>query len=95
MDATDPRSQLLGALLATAWLRGATNPPADIEVFGCYTVADIWTFVRALLHPTDAKPPWTMDLYYSREYVERLEAPTLLRILRSIVTRRAASTSRL
>ncbi len=90
MDATDPRPQLLGALLATAWLHGAPSG-SPTEVFGCYTVADTWTFVRAELRPSEATPPWAMDLYYSREYSERLEAPTILRVLRAIVTRGLAS----
>jgi len=91
MDATDPRPQLLAALLATAWRHGAAAR-AEVEVFGCYTVADIWTFVRAVLRPVDASPPWTMDLSYSREYAERAEAAAILKIVRAIVRHGLAAT---
>ncbi len=48
MDATDPRPQLLGAILAVLWAKIAhAGDAAPAEAFGCFTVGDIWTFVRA------------------------------------------------
>src|SRR5208337_3921489 len=48
MEATDPRPALLAALLAVLWTRiGQPDTEGPVEAFGCFTVGDIWTFVRA------------------------------------------------
>jgi hypothetical protein len=79
---TDPVAQLLGAMLCAARLNGKEGHPAE-EIFGCYTIADVWTFVAGKIdwtHPTPA-----MSVLTSREYMEKTEAATILAILESIV----------
>ncbi len=42
--AQDPMAQCVGSILAVAMQRLAAAEAA--EVFGCFTIADTWTFVR-------------------------------------------------
>lgn len=93
MDGVDPRPQLIGALLAVVWAdlarRGAAESSAT---YGCFTVGDIWTFVRAEATPLadlTARPRLSMVLSWSREYAERTEADAILRALRHITHRPA------
>ena len=93
VDATDPRPQLFAAMLAVLWTRlgraraGEADP---VEVFGCFTVSDTWTFVHAeaSLRPEGSHPRLGVTLSWSREYTERVEAEAILGVLRWI-TRRA------
>ncbi|MCY7320294.1 MAG: hypothetical protein LH660_00425 [Phormidesmis sp. CAN_BIN36] len=57
-----------------------------MEIFGCYTIADTWKFLRAEIENIDTEQP-TMSLEYSREYVEKLETETIFKILKTIVAR--------
>ena len=79
---TDPMAQLLGAMLCAARLNEDGGHPAP-EMFGCYTLADVWTFVRARLDWAQPRP--AMNLTVSREYMEKTEAGIILAILASIV----------
>jgi hypothetical protein len=79
---TDPVAQLLGAMLCAARLNGEEGRPAD-EVYGCYTIADVWTFVRSKIEWSGPRP--AMSLLTSSEYMEKTEAATILAILESIV----------
>jgi hypothetical protein len=79
---TDPMPQLLGAMLCSARLNDEGGHPAP-EVFGCYTIADVWTFVHGRIDFRQAKPAMTVTA--SREYAEKIEAKTILAILASIV----------
>jgi hypothetical protein len=79
---TDPVAQLLGAMLCAARLNGEEGRPAD-EVYGCYTIADVWTFVRGKIEWSGPRP--AMSLLTSSEYMEKTEAATILAILESIV----------
>ncbi|HSN98582.1 MAG TPA: hypothetical protein VLS89_09790 [Candidatus Nanopelagicales bacterium] len=92
MDATDPRPQLLGAILAVLWA-GITRAGGEgtAEAFGCFTVGDIWTFVRAeaVVRPAGSEPRLGVSLSWSREYAERAEAEAILRVLRWITQRYA------
>ncbi len=54
------------------------------EIFGCYTIADVWTFVRAKISEIDSDRP-VMVIENSREYSENWEAEMILKILKSIV----------
>ena len=86
----DPRYQLYGQILATAFLNQqsqlekvtATETSTRI-LYGCYTVADDWTFVRAQITSLETSRP-EMKLAFSREYAGRLEAQTILEILKTI-----------
>ncbi|MEM7536319.1 MAG: hypothetical protein AAF639_29310 [Chloroflexota bacterium] len=83
-----PRIQLYGQLLVAAKLNWQTKPdsPEMQEIYGCYTVGDMWTFVRATVQGLDKeteKPLMTVET--SQEFIERVEAETILKILKKIV----------
>lgn len=86
VDAQDPMAQCVGSMLAVALgrLRGAT----PVEVFGAFTIADTWTFVRATVAP-DAQEVarLRLDLNVSREYEGRFESTLILAILKGLVER--------
>ena len=82
VSGTDPVAQLVGAMLCTARLNEQGGHPVK-EIYGCYTVADLWTFLRGRLDWSGQRP--VMTLLSSREYMEKTEAPTILAILESIV----------
>jgi hypothetical protein len=93
VDATDPRPQLLAAILAVLWTRLGRARPGDevAEVFGCFTVSDTWTFVQAeaTVRPEGSHPRLEVMLSWSREYTERIEADAILGVLRWITRRQA------
>lgn len=82
LGGTDPMAQLLGAMLCAAQRNEQGGKPAG-EIFGCFTVADVWTFVRGTIDWSQAKP--TMSVLPSREYTEKSEAAVILAILVSIL----------
>ncbi len=82
ISGTDPMAQLLGAMLCAGRLNEQGGSPAR-EIYGAYTVADVWTFLRGQLDWTASKP--AMRVLSSREYTEKTEAPAILAILESIV----------
>ncbi len=84
LEAQNPQFQLYGSLLAAAWLNQQKTPAAQQEIYGCYTIADSWTFVRAIVSGFTAEKP-SLTVQFSREYAERLEAEAILRILKYIV----------
>jgi len=89
VEAENPQFQLYGQLLAAArlnWLNDAQDPQ---EIFGCYTIADVWTFYRAIVCELDNDRP-TLTLESSREFSEALEADVVFKILKGIVTRKLA-----
>ena len=86
LEANNPRFQLYGELLASARLNWEANQQPVQEMFGCYTIGDSWTFLRAIIQDIDTKRP-QLTLESSREYVEKIEAETILKILKLIVMR--------
>lgn len=80
----DPRVNLMGNLLAAARLNWEHNQQPMQEIFGCYTLADTWKFLRAVVQDIDSPAP-SIRLEPSREYVQKFEAETILKILRGIV----------
>ncbi|MEM7539124.1 MAG: hypothetical protein AAF639_43600 [Chloroflexota bacterium] len=100
VEAKNPQFQFLGQLLVAAKLnwQGRSDAKQNMEddtpqeIFGCYTIGDVWTFARATVQGLDesgnsgaTKPLMTVET--SREFVERLEAETILKILKKIVAR--------
>src|SRR5262252_8368745 len=79
----DPLSQLYGAMLAAARLNWAQDNQVPQEIYGCYTVADNWIFAHGLVADIESLQP-TMTVALSRAYSEKVEAETILRILKSI-----------
>jgi|SRR5262245_270149 len=92
-EAQDPLIQICGAMLAAAMLNWELENRLPQEIFGCYTIADNWTFAHGLVSDIEADRP-TMSVASSREYVERTEAETILRILKSITGKYAQETER-
>lgn len=82
LSGTDPLPQLFGAMLCAGRLNEVGGRPLS-EIFGCYTIADVWTFVRGRFDWSQPKP--VMSVTSSREYAEKTEAEAILAILASIV----------
>jgi len=82
----DPLYQLYGQLLAAAHRNWQKSQQEPLEMFGCYTIADAWKFIRAEISGFDSDLPH-MKLEPSREYTERLESETIYKILRLIVAK--------
>ncbi|NJM45272.1 MAG: hypothetical protein HC860_03190 [Alkalinema sp. RU_4_3] len=83
IEAVDPIPQLYGELLAAAYINSQLEQVEEQIVFGCYTIADNWTFVKAVLRAIDQPKP-VLDLEFSREYSEKSEILQILQILKSI-----------
>jgi hypothetical protein len=86
IEAQNPLFQLYGQILAAARINWETDRRLPQEVFGCYTIADSWTFLRAEVDEIEAQIP-VLKVEYSREYVEKLEAEKILKILKAIVSK--------
>lgn len=87
LEGRNPRYQLYGAILTAARLNWEADQGSEQEIFGAYTIGDSWTFIRALVQEIDTDRP-QMTLESSREYVEKIEAETILKILKQIVEKR-------
>jgi hypothetical protein len=86
VEAQNPIFQLYGELLAAAWMNWKQNQNSTQEIFGCYTIADSWTFLRAEVSQIQSDRP-VLRIECSREYNERLETATILKLLKQIVDR--------
>jgi hypothetical protein len=84
IGASDPMAQLLGAMLCAARLNEQAGHPLA-EIYGSYTVADVWTFLRGTV--SFAEPKMSMSVVSSREYTQKTEASVILAILESIVAK--------
>ncbi|OQY58408.1 MAG: hypothetical protein B6245_12080 [Desulfobacteraceae bacterium 4572_88] len=88
LEAKNPRFQLYGEILAAARLNWEDDGQDRQEIFGCYTIGDSWTFIRTLVQNIETDCP-DMTIEPSREYAEKIEAETILKILKFIVSSRA------
>ncbi|MGK7873337.1 MAG: hypothetical protein AB4426_08490 [Xenococcaceae cyanobacterium] len=86
VEGDNPLFQLYGQILAAAHLNWSKDGHQPQEIFGCYTIADSWTFLRAEVEGIEAEKP-KIQVEYSREYVEKIEAETILKILKGIVSK--------
>jgi hypothetical protein len=84
LEAQNPLYQLYGQLLVAAHLNWEKNQTEPQEIFGCYTIADSWSFIRAEIDGMTADRP-TMQIEFSGEYAEQYDAETIVKILKSIV----------
>jgi len=84
LENKNPRIQFYGQLLAAAHLNWEQDPKETTEIFGCYTIGTLWTISRATLQGMDTTKPH-MAVEYSREYMQQLEAETILKILKKIL----------
>jgi hypothetical protein len=89
VEAQNPIFQLYGELLAAAWMNWKRNQNPTQEIFGCYTIADSWTFLRAEVSQIQSDRP-VLSIECSREYNERPETTTILKLLKKIVDRQIA-----
>ena len=86
VESTNPVFQLYGQLLAAAWLNDQLKEQEVQEIFGCFTIADSWTFVRGEVSAIASDRP-TLTVEFSPEYAEKFDAPKILRILKQIIGR--------
>jgi hypothetical protein len=84
VDATSPRVQLYGELLASAALHHKRRPRPVHFLDGCTTVADTFTFVRAEVADIDGARP-SLKVRSSREYTAKSEARGILAVLKRVV----------
>jgi hypothetical protein len=89
VEAQNPIFQLYGELLAAASMNWKQNQKDTQEIFGCYTIADSWTFLRAQVSHMKSDRP-ILSIECSREYNERLKTVTILKLLKQIVARQIA-----
>ena len=98
IHSSDPQIQFYGEMLAAAWLnwKGETDsqpsktPSIDSqEIFGCYTVAESWTFVHGTVDGIETEKP-TFIVEFSRVYNELFEAECILQVLKAIVAKQLA-----
>ncbi|NJN20593.1 MAG: hypothetical protein HC812_04575 [Leptolyngbya sp. RL_3_1] len=92
IEAKSPQYQLYGAMLAAARLNWELDGQDPQVIFGCYTIADVWTFSRGLVTGLEEERP-TLRLESSQEYSSKLEADIILKILTQIVTQRVDAMS--
>lgn len=90
IEAHNPQYQLYGEMLAAAHMNWALDGQDPQIIFGCYTVADVWTFVRGQVAGMESERP-SLSLESSQEYGGKLEAETIVKILQQIVTHRLES----
>jgi len=86
VEGYNPVMQLYGELVAAAWLNTRETRQPKQRIYGCYTVGATWTFVRADLDDLDTDRP-SFSVASSPELGEKLEAATIVKILKSIVRR--------
>jgi len=87
IEAQNPQYQLYGEMLAAARMNWALDGQDTQIIFGCYTVADVWTFVRGQVLDIESNHP-SLYLESSQEYSGKLEAETVVKILQQIVAER-------
>ena len=86
VNAPDPLYQLLGEMLAAAWLNWKKDANRAPEIFGCYTVAASWAFVRGVVGEIDSEKP-TFSVEKSRTYDGVSDAERIVQILKAIVAK--------
>ncbi len=86
IEAQNPQYQLYGEMLAAARVTWELNGQDPQTIFGCYTVADVWTFVKGEVTGLASDRP-ALSLESSREYSGKLEAETIVKILQQIVVK--------
>ena len=80
----DPIPQLYGQLLAAAQMNQIDQPQDAQQLFGCFTIADNWTFVKAIVSARGSNTP-VLAVQYSPEFAERFESATILRLLKRML----------
>ena len=84
IEGQNPIAQLYGELLVAARLNWENDGKAIQEIFGCYTIADSWTFVRAVVGEIENDRP-TLMTEHSREYTVKTNSFKILKTLKFII----------
>ncbi|MDM8564765.1 hypothetical protein QUF74_03850 [Candidatus Halobeggiatoa sp. HSG11] len=85
LEAENPLIQLYSQILAAAYLNWQNDSTNDIQtIFGCYTIADTWKFLKVDVDKNDTNNIY-MRVESSREYVEKLEIEYIFKLLKGIV----------
>ena len=87
VNAPDPLYQLLGEMLAAAWLNWKKDDNPEQEIFGCYTVAATWSFVHGIVSDIDSEKP-ALTISFAPEYNGVSDAERILKILKAIVAKK-------
>ena len=90
IEGNDPTIQLYGEMLAAARLNWQQQPQETQIIFGCYTIADTWTFLRGEVRHIDSDRPH-LKIEYSQEYAQKHEGLTILQLIKSIVHQQLSS----
>ena len=86
INAPDPEVQLLGEMLAAAWLNWKKDANPEQEIFGCYTIADGWTFIQGIIGGIETEKP-TFTVQLSKRYNGIFEAERIVRLLKTLVAK--------
>ena len=89
IKASEPQFQLYGEMLAAAWLNWQSDSNPEQEIFGCYTVNDIWIFVRGLVTDIETEKP-TLAAEFSFIYDGISDAENIVQLLKFIVANQIA-----
>lgn len=84
VEGASPVAQLYAEMFAAALTNARECGLATTTLYGCYTIADDWTFVQLTAEGLDSPRP-TLTIVTSSELNEKVEAGTIARILKSIV----------
>lgn len=84
IEGSDSIPQLYGEMLAAARLNWQLNQQEPQVIFGCYTIADTWTFVKGEVAQVDTDRP-ILSIEYSHEYTQKYDIVTILKLIKSIV----------
>jgi hypothetical protein len=71
-------------MLAAARLNWQINAEESQRIFGCYTIADTWTFLKGEVHNINSDRP-LLKVEYSQEYTQKYDTATILKLIKSIV----------
>lgn len=85
IEAKNPQYQLYGEMLAAARMNWELDGHEPQTIFGCYTIADVWTFSRGQVAGFERDRP-SLSLESSQEYSSKLEAEIIVKIIRQIIT---------
>ena len=85
LESQNPVYQLYAQLLAIARLNWESNQKNPQEAYGCYTIADVWKFVRSEVSSIDTQRV-EMKVESSREYSSKTEGEIILKILKKIIS---------
>lgn len=91
VEGKSPVPQLYAEMLAAACLNAKEDGQSKQRIYGAYTIASTWTFVRGDIEGLDTERP-SFTLVSSRELFEQSDAATIAMTLKNIVAQRKQRT---